>query len=121
MSLKRKVTSIAVDSARDYLRDRLKELKQLDLDKDGQKDIDQMATLLSGISEKVKDCLDSTDFQKLAGGLEQIMSGVKVVSASVDPQKLGAASGELTAGLMQLGKLLQLSIEEVKRDGRLPD
>ena len=36
-------------------------------------------------------------------------------------QKLGAASGELTAGLMQLGKLLQLSIEEVKRDGRLPD
>ena len=79
--LKRKVTSIAVDFARDYLRDRLKELKQLDLDKDGQKDIDQMATLLSGISEKVKDCLDSTDFQKLAGGLEQIMSGVKVVSA----------------------------------------
>jgi len=60
---KRKVTSIAVDSARDYLRDRLNELKQLDLDKDGQKDIDQMAALLSGISEKVKDCLDFQEFR----------------------------------------------------------
>ncbi len=121
MSIKRKVTSIAVDSARDYLRERLNELKQLDLDKDGQKDVDQMAALLTGLSEKVKDCLDSTDFKKLASGLEQIVSGVGLVGASIDPQKLGAASGELTAGLSQLGKLLQLGIQEVKSEGKLPD
>ena len=121
MSLKHKVTSIAVDSARDYLRDRLNELKQLDLDKDGQKDIEQMAALLTGISEKVKDCLESVDFQKLGTGLEQITSGVRVVSASVDPQKLGTASDELIAGLTQLGKLLQLGIEEVKREGKHQD
>ncbi len=93
MSIKRKVTSMAVDYARDYFHERLNELKQLDLDKDGQKDVEQMSALLVGLSEKVKDCIDSTDFQKLAGGLDQIISGAELVGASIDSQKLGAASG----------------------------
>ncbi len=112
--LKKTITAIAVDSARDYFKERLNELKELDLDKDGRKDVDQCAELLVRVGEKVKDALESTDFQTLAGGLEQIMSGVGMISGAVDKEKLTVACEETIVGLRQLGKLLHLGVVELK-------
>jgi len=112
--IKKTLTAVAVDSARDYLKERLEELKQLDLDKDGQKDVDQVLEVLSHLGEKVKESIDSTDFPKLASGLEQIFSGIGLVGDSVDRQKLADTCDELAKGIGQIGKLLRLGIAEVK-------
>lgn len=114
MFIKKTLTAVAVDSARDYLKERLEELKQLDLDKDGQKDVDQVMEVLAHLGEKVKESIDSTDFPKLAGGLEQIFSGIGMVGDSVDRQKLADTCDELAKGIGQIGKLLRLGIAEVK-------
>ena len=115
MSIKRTLTAVAVDSARDYVRERIEKLKELDLDKDGQKDVDQIAILVNQLAEKVKLALESTDFQKLATGLEQVVAGAGMIGESVDREKLGEAGKEFATGLRELGKLLKLGIEEVKR------
>ncbi|HEY9791356.1 MAG TPA: hypothetical protein V6D22_13215 [Candidatus Obscuribacterales bacterium] len=115
MSIKRTLTAVAVDSARDYLLERIEKLKELDLDKDGQRDVDQVAALLNQLAVKVTAAVESTDFQKLATGLEQVITGAGMIGASVDRQKLTAAGEELHSGLRQLGKLLKLGIQEVKR------
>jgi hypothetical protein len=113
--IKRTLTHLAVDSARDYLREKLAILKQLDLDEDGQKDVDQITGLLTRVGEKAKLALESTNFQQLATGLEQVISGAGLIGASVDREKFSAASAELATTLVEVGKLLQLGLAEVKR------
>lgn len=115
MSLRSHLTNVAVDSVMDYLREKLEKLKQLDLDEDGQKDVDQISELLVRVGTKVKDSIESTDFPKLASGLEQIMSGATLIGASVDREKLGNACTELGAGMKQLGHLLQLGVHQMKQ------
>jgi len=115
MSLKRKLTDVAVDSFIDYLKEKIEKLKQLDLDKDGQKDVDQIAGLLTSLSATVKDTVESTDFPKLATGLEQIMSGVNLIGSSIDRQKLAKTCTELGTGMKQIGHLLELGVHEMKQ------
>ena len=115
MSLKSTLTSVAVDSVRDYLKEKLEKLKQLDLDGDGRKDVDQITEILMHVSTKVKEALESTDFPKLATGLEQIMSGATLIGASVDREKLGDACTEFGAGMKQLGHLLELGVKDMKQ------
>lgn len=117
MSIKRTLTAVAVDSARDYLQEKIKELKKLDLDKDGQKDVDQISALLFRLGERVKDSLESTDFQKLAGGIEQVMNGASLIGESVDRRKLGAALEETGTVMKQIGALLKLGVAEIKKSG----
>lgn len=114
MLFKKTITNLAVDSAKDYLQERLSELRQLDLDHDGKKDVDQCADAVVNIAARVTDALESTDFQKLGSGMEQIISGMSLIGSSVDRQKLGLACDELAVGLTQLGKLLRLGFEELK-------
>ncbi len=116
MSLKTKLTSIAIDSSRDFLKEKLEAVKQLDLDEDGKKDVDQISELLMRAASKVKDSMESTDFPKLASGLEQIMSGMSLIGSSVDREKLGDACTELGIGMKQLGHLLQLGVHEMKEN-----
>jgi hypothetical protein len=115
MSLKQTLTDVAVDSFKDYLKEKLEKLKQLDLDHDGQKDVDQIADLLEHVAAKVKGSIESTDFPKLASGLEQIMSGASLIGGSVDRAKFADACTELGIGLKQLGHLLQLGVQEMKQ------
>lgn len=114
MSLKRTLTNVAVDSFRDYLRERLEEVKQLDLDQDGRKDIDQVNELLGKVAERVKESVDATDIPKLAAGLDQIMTGACMIGSSIDREKLSEALTELGGLLSQLGKLAQLGVREVR-------
>lgn len=114
MLIKRTLTAVAVDSARDYLQEKIKELKKLDLDKDGQKDVEQISQLLSELAEKFKAALESTDFQKLGSGVEQLVSGAGLIAESVDRQKLGWALEESGNALKQLGSLLKLSVGELQ-------
>lgn len=114
MFIKKTITAVAVDSARDYLKERLNELKQLDLDKDGKKDVDQVIEVLTHLGEKVKESIESTDFPKLATGLEQVFSGIGLVGDSIDRRKLADTCDELAKGIGQIGTLLRLGIAEVK-------
>lgn len=118
MSIKRKLTSVAVDSITDHLKERLEKIKQLDLDGDGQKDVDQIVELLAHLSTTVQDAIDSTDFPKLASGFEQIMSGVSLIGSSADHEKWANTCIELGAGLKQLGHLLQLGVHEMKQNDK---
>jgi hypothetical protein len=113
--LKKTLTAVAVDHVRDYLRERLEKLKELDLDQDGQKDVDQVVELLTHVGEKMRVAIEATDFQKLATGLEQVVSGASLIGSSVDKETLGAAVSESMIGMHKIGKLLQLGIAEVKR------
>jgi hypothetical protein len=115
MLLKKTLTAVAVDSFRDYLNEQLEKLKELDLDHDGRRDVDQVAELLMHLSAKVKDAIESTDFPKLAAGFEQIMSGATMIGASVDRAKLADACTDLGIGMQKLGSLLQLGIEDLKQ------
>ncbi|MCC7531622.1 MAG: hypothetical protein IT342_24170 [Candidatus Melainabacteria bacterium] len=114
MSLKTKLTSVAVDSARDYLQEKLEKVKQLDLNEDGKKDVDQISELVMRVAAKVKDSMESTDFPKLASGLEQVMSGASTIRSSVDRAKLADACTEIATGMKQLGNFLQLGVHEIK-------
>ncbi len=116
MSLKTKITNVAVDSARDYLMEKLDKLKQLDLDANGQKDVDQITEVLMRAATKVKVSMESTDFPKLAEGIEQVFSGMTLIGSSVDREKLGDACTELGIGMKQLGHLLQLGVKEIKEN-----
>lgn len=118
MLLKKTLTTVAVDSARDYLQEKLEKLKELDLDHDGQKDVEQISELLMHVSEKVKESIESTDFPKLATGLEQLMEGVRLIGSSVDRKKLADACTDLGTGMQQLGRLLQLGVREMKQEGK---
>jgi hypothetical protein len=114
MSIRKTVTAMAIDSAKDYVQERLEQLKKLDLDKNGITDVDQVAELVSRAGEKIKIAMESTDFPKLSAGCEQIFSGFELIGSSIDREKVGQACSELSACLAQVGKLLQLGIAEVK-------
>jgi hypothetical protein len=115
MSLKGILTNVAVDSVKDYLKDKLEKLKELDLDKDGQKDVDQIAELIVHVSSKVKESIESTDFAKLASGLEQVMAGATLIGSSVNREKLADACTELGVGLKHLGRMLELGVQDMKQ------
>ena len=115
MFMKKTLTTVAVDSIKDYLKEKLERLKELDLDKNGQKDVDQIGELLLHLSDKVKAAIESTDFPKLASGLDQIVAGAGLVGSSFDREKLSDACTELGTGLKQLGHLLQLGIRDMQQ------
>ena len=66
------------------------------------------------VASKVKDSLESTEFPKLAEGIEQIISGASLIGSSVDRKKLDDACSEFGIGMKQSGHLLQLGVKEVK-------
>ena len=112
MSLKKRLTAKAVDSARDYVRERLEKLNQLGLDKDGQAYVDQIKELLVECAEKTKEALASTDFSKLASGSEQVISGVSLLGSSIDRERLSAAFKALVPLLKTTGQLIELGTRE---------
>src|SRR5215470_17612289 len=91
MGLKRTLTNVAVDSARDYFLEKLEQIKKLDLDHDGHRDVDQIAAHLIELGKKLNEAVESTDFQKLATGLEQVVAGANLIGSSIDRQKMSAA------------------------------
>lgn len=122
MSFFRKaLTDVAVDSFTQYLMDKIEKIKQLDLDKDGQKDVDQMLAILENCSTLAKRAIDTTDFQQIAAGIEQMMAGINLVQSAVDGQSLKAIGTEMGVGLKKLGHLASLGIKEVKEKGTLTD
>lgn len=118
MNIRKTVTALAVDSAKDYVHERLEYLKTLDLDKDGREDVDQVAEHVTQAGEMLKIAMESTDFQQLATGVEQLISGAEMIGSSFDREKVGRAFIELSACFAQVGKLLQLGIAEVKSQGK---
>lgn len=119
--LKRKLTEVAVDSFTEYLEERLERLKQLDLDKDGQKDVDQIVEILNRCGLALKDMLNTTDFSRMASGLEQIISGTELIGKSFDPEKVTVMGRELKDGVQKIGELAQLGITEMKHNRELRD
>ncbi len=118
MSLKNKLTAKAVDAARDFVKEGLEKLKQLDLDEDGQADVDQIKQLLGECAERAKDALDSTDFSKLASGAEQVIQGVRLVGSSIDGAKLSAALNALIPAIKKAGHLVELDTRKLAADHR---
>jgi hypothetical protein len=111
---RRKLTEVAVDSFTDYLKERFEMLKQLDLDKDGHKDVDQIVAIVNRGGLALKDALDSTDFTKMATGLEQIVAGVNQIKSSFDAVKVQAVAKEFKEGATKLVELGHLGISEMK-------
>jgi len=114
MTLKQTLTHYAIDSVRDYCQECLEQIKQLDLDHDGRKDVDQMAEVVTRVIERLKVAIEATDFQALGTGLEQVISGARTIGSSIDTEKMAAACSEMVIGLKQAGKLLQLGVAEMK-------
>lgn len=112
--IRKRLTEVAVDSFTDYLKEKIEEIKQLDLDNDGRKDVDQMKEIVESCGAELKKVAQSMDFQKLAAGLDQIVSGVNIVATAVDGNSLQAAGAELLKGLKKAGQLAQLAIDEAK-------
>lgn len=112
---RRKLTEVAVDSFTDYLKEKFEMLKQLDLDKDGQKDVDQVVAIVHRTGIAFKDALDSTDFSKMATGLEHIVSGMDMIKSSFDAVKVQAVAKELKEGVTKVAELGQLGIGEMKQ------
>ncbi|MBX9687893.1 MAG: hypothetical protein K2X27_14400 [Candidatus Obscuribacterales bacterium] len=119
--IKRRLTEVAVDSVTDYLKEKFEKLKELDLDHDGQKDVDQLLEILENCGRLSKTAVQSMDFQKIAAGLDQVFSGLNTVVAAVDRDALGAASNELSKALVKLGALTQLGVREFREKGSLTD
>ena len=118
MQIKRKLTEVAVDSFTEYLHERFSKLKELDLDQDGQKDVDQIMLLLSRCGEKAKETLSATNIANIASGLDQIIQGASLVRKSFDEQKVGELIKELSNATSQIAKLAQLSIKYAKEQGK---
>lgn len=114
MFMKKKLTEVAVDSFTEYLQERLAKLRELDLDQDGRKDIDQIIEILQRCGDKAKTALQSTDFPKVAAGLESILDGMAMIRTSCDQEKLGAFFNEVSQASVKLGELGQLSVKYVK-------
>ncbi len=112
--IKRALTEVAVDAFTDYLKEKLEKVKQLDLDQDGTKDVDQLAEIVARLGLHFKDALTTTNFSQIATGLDQIIAGVELVRNSLDKEKLGALTKEVSLGLTKIGELTRLSIQYVK-------
>lgn len=111
---KKKITEVAVDTVTEYLEEKLEYLKTLDLDNDGQKDVDQVVEIVKRCGRSAKVVLDTTDFSKMATGLEQIITGTEMIGKSFEPEKLRSFGMEVKEGATKLGELTQLGIAEVK-------
>lgn len=111
---KKKLTEVAVESVTEYLEEKLEYLKTLDLDNDGQKDVDQIVEIVNRCGDAVKGVLDTTDFSKMATGLEQIITGTEMIGKSFDPEKVKVFGKEVKVAATKLGELTQLGIAEVK-------
>lgn len=114
MGIKRKLTEVAVDSFTEYLEDKLAKLKELDLDKDGQKDVDQIITILRRCGMSIKDVLETTDLTKMANGMDLMINGANMVGTSFDREKLRVVGTDLKEGLTKLSQLAQLGLVELK-------
>lgn len=114
MIIRRKLTEVAVDSFTDYVKERLENLKKLDLDKDGQRDVDQVVEILTRCGHLAKEALAATDLPAVAGGLEQIVTGAAVIGAAVNTEKLEAAGKELGQAFKKLMNLAHLGIVELR-------
>lgn len=122
MSLIRKhLTGVAVDTVTDFLKEKFEQVKQLDLDQDGRKDVDQMLEILESCGRLTKTAIDSTDFQKLATGLDQIILGFKAVTAALDAESLSLTTQAYGKALKKMAQLGQLGIQEIKERGSLAD
>jgi len=122
MSIKRKLTEVAVDSFTEYLEERLAKLKELDLDKDGQKDVDQIIAILKKCAVSVKGVLDTTDLTRMASGMDQMIAGANMIGTSFDREKLMTVGNDLREGLSTLSHLAQLGLVELKeRDPKQSD
>src|SRR5262249_48834012 len=108
MTIKRKLTEVAVDSFTDYLKEKFEKLKTLDLDKDGQRDVDQIVQILTRCGRLTKEALEATDLPAVAGGLEQIVSGTSAIGKAVNAEKLKAAGIELAQAFKKLATLAHL-------------
>ncbi|MDZ4832449.1 MAG: hypothetical protein SGJ27_01485 [Candidatus Melainabacteria bacterium] len=115
MLFRKKLTEVAVDSFTDYLKEKFAMLKELDLDKDGQKDVDQIVAIVNRGGVALKAALDSTDFTKMATGLEQIVAGANMIKSSFDPVKVQAVAKEVEEGTKKLVELSNLGIVEMKQ------
>ena len=115
MGIKRKLTEVAVDSVTEYLQEWFHNLKQFDLDRDGQKDVDQIIQILGRCGIKAKETLSSTDATNIATGLEQIINGVTLVRKSFDQEKVTALLKELSNASAKITELAQLTIEHAKQ------
>ena len=111
---KKKLTEVAVDSFTEYLEEKLEYLKTLDLDKDGEKDVDQIVEIVKRCGRSAKEVLDTTDFPRMASGLEQIITGTEMIGNSFQPEKLKNFGKDLKEGVTKIGELTQLGIAEVK-------
>ena len=112
--IKERLTEVAVDSFTDYLKEKIEKIKQLDLDHDGQKDVDQLKEIVANCGLRVKNALESTDFPKLAEGLDNVMKGANMIATAFDGKLLAEAGQELSKGMEKVGQLAQLAIEEAK-------
>lgn len=112
--IKKKLTEVAVDAFTEYIKERVSWLRQFDLDKDGQKDVDQIIDIVMRCGAILKDSLSSTNFPQIATGLEQIISGVTLIRDSLDKDKLAEMGKELSTGANKIGELAQLSIQYAK-------
>lgn len=111
---KKKITEVAVDSVTEYLEEKLAYLKTLDLDNDGEKDVDQIIEIVKRCGRSAKTVLDTTDFAQMATGLEQIITGTEMIGRSFEPDKLKSFGKDLKVGVTKIGELTQLGIAEVK-------
>ncbi len=116
MWLKTKLTGMAVDAATSYAKEQLEKLKQLDLDHDGQRDVDHIKAMVSACAVSAKEALASTNFSNIATGWEQTSNGLKLMRASVDGAKWSATGKLLIPTLKKFGQLLELGVKEVKEE-----
>lgn len=112
--IQRKLTEVAVDVFTDYLKEKIEKIKQLDLDHNGVKDVDQLSEIVARLALRLKDALSNTNFAQIAAGIEQIGSGAELIRSSIDKEKLAILTSELTSGLAKVGELSRLSIQYVK-------
>lgn len=117
MLIKKKLTEVAVDSFTEYLQQKFARLKELDLDRDGHKDVDQIIEIVGRCATKAKETIDATDFAGVASGVEHILRGASMIRAALDEQKLGELSKEVAEASRQLTHLGQLTIAYVKETG----
>jgi hypothetical protein len=117
MQIKRKLTEVAVDSFTEYLQERFDRLKELDLDKDGQKDVDQIIQIIGRCGVSAKAALASTDAANIAAGLEQIINGTTLIQKSFDQESVSFFLKELSSAFSKISQLTQLSIQYVKEHG----
>lgn len=114
---KKKLTEIAVDNFTEYLQERFEKVKQLDIDKDGRKDVDQVIEILGRVAVTAKATLDTTNFANIAAGIELMLQGSGMIVNSLDREKLAELGQELSDATKKLTALGEVTIKYVKERG----